>query len=135
MSRILLDTSAYSAIQRGDSRLRSPVQHATSVYLTSVVLGELLAGFRQGGRDHDNRALLSDFLASQRVEVLSVDEETADRYAAIRDYLRGQGQPIPTNDLWIAASAVQHGLRILTLDDHFRRVPHILVEYFEPSGR
>ena len=132
MSRLLLDTSAYSAMRRGDERLLAPLREASAVCLTPVVIGELLYGFAAGGLERQNRALLREFLDSERVDVLTVDEETAERYAAIRAHLRRQGIPIPANDLWIAASAAQHGLVLITLDSHFRSVPHVLVEYFGP---
>lgn len=132
MRRVLLDTSAYSAMRRGDERLLQPLREAAGVFLTTVVLGELLFGFVGGRLDLDNRRLLREFLDLDRVELVPVDEETAERYAVIRDQLRRQGTPIPTNDLWIAASAAQHGLVLLTLDRHFKEVPQILVEYFEP---
>ncbi len=132
MSRLLLDTSAYSAMGRGDQRLLAPIRQATAVFLTPVVIGELLYGFMGGGLEPGNRGRLRAFLDSPRVDVLTVDEETAERYAFIRDYLRQQGRPIPANDLWIAASAAQHGLRLLTLDDHFKSVPQVLLEYFDP---
>jgi len=121
-------------MRRGDQRLLVPIQEATELFLTPVVVGELLYGFLGGGLEPKNRGLLRQFLGSPRVAVLSLDEETAERYAAIRDYLRKQGKPIPANDLWIAASAAQHGLRLLTLDDHFKSVPHVLIEYFDPSS-
>jgi len=130
--RVLLDTSAYSAMRRGDERLLQPLREAAGVFLTTVVLGEFLFGFVGGRLDLDNRRLLREFLDLDRVELVPVDEETAERYAVIRDQLRRQGTPIPTNDLWIAASAAQHGLVLLTLDRHFKEVPQILVEYFEP---
>jgi tRNA(fMet)-specific endonuclease VapC len=132
MSRILLDTTAYSAMRRGDRRLVEPLQEASEVFLTSLVVGELVYGFMGGKLEEQNRRLLREFLDSDRVRVVSVDEETAERYAVIRDHLRGKGTPIPTNDLWIAASAAQHGLKLLCLDRHFKEVPHILQEYFEP---
>lgn len=119
-------------MRRGDQRLLAPIQEAVGISLTPVVIGELLYGFLGGGLEAENRGLLRRFLESPRVEVLSVDEETAERYAVIRDYLRQQGRPIPANDLWIAASAAQHGLRLLTLDDHFKSVPQVLLEYFDP---
>ncbi len=134
MSRLLLDTSAYSAMRRGDERLLKPVREASGVFLTPVVIGELLYGFVGGGLERQNRDLLHDFLDSERVDVLAIDEETAERYAAIRGHLRRQGVPIPANDLWIAASAAQHGLVLITLDSHFKNVPHVLVEYLEPSS-
>jgi tRNA(fMet)-specific endonuclease VapC len=132
MSRVLLDTSAYSAMRRGDQRLAEPLQEASEVFLTSVVIGELVYGFVGGKVRERNLRLLREFLEAERVAVLPVDEETAERYALIRDYLRREGTPIPTDDLWIAASAAQHGLQLLTLDDHFESVPHILVNYLSP---
>jgi tRNA(fMet)-specific endonuclease VapC len=134
MSRLLLDTSAYSAMRRGDERLLRPVREASDIFLTPVVIGELLYGFRGGGLAEQNRDLLREFLDSERVDVVAVDEETAERYAVIRDHLRREGIPIPANDLWIAASAAQHGLVLMTLDSHFKNVPQVLVEYLEPSG-
>jgi tRNA(fMet)-specific endonuclease VapC len=101
--------------------------------LTTVVVGELLYRFLGGNLESKNRGLLREFLDSERVDVVPVDEETAERQAAIRNHLRGRGRAIPTNDLWIAASAAQHGLVLLTLDHHFTDVPHVLVEYFDPA--
>lgn len=132
MSRLLLDTTAYSAMRRGDRRLVEPLAEASEIVLTSVVVGELVYGFVGGRLEEQDRRLLREFLESDRVRVVSVDEETAERYAAIRDYLRKKGTPIPTNDLWIAASAAQHGLKLLCLDRHFKEVPQVLLEYFEP---
>ena len=132
MSRILLDTSAYSAMRRNDERLLPHLQEAEQIALTPVVLGELLFGFVGGNLAAEDRRLLRAFIESPRVSILGIDEETAERYAVIRDYLRKHGTPIPVNDLWIAASAAQHGLRLLALDDHFKRVPQVLLEFFEP---
>ncbi len=132
MSRLLLDTTAYSAMCRGDDRLAEPLREASEVALTPVVLGELLYGFARGRLERENHRLLRAFLETERVRVVAIDEETAERYAAIRDHLRRQGTPIPTNDLWIAASAAQHGLTVLSLDKHFKDVPQILLRYFDP---
>jgi len=134
MSRLLLDASAYSAMRWGDERLLRPMREASGILLTPVVIGELLYGFVGGGLTEQNRELLREFLDSERVDVLAVDADTAERYAVIRDHLRRQGVPIPANDLWIAASAAQHLLVLLTLDGHFKNVPQVLVEYLEPSG-
>ena len=132
MSRLLLDTTAYSAMRRGDRRLVEPLAEASEIVLNPVVVGELVYGFVGGRLEEQNRRVLREFLESDRVRVVPVDEETAERYAAIRDYLRKKGTPIPTNDLWIAASAAQHGLKLLCLDRHFKEVPQVLLEYFEP---
>ena len=128
----LLDTSAYSAFMRGHEELRLALQRTDRIVLTPVVLGELGAGFRAGARLKKNTGELRRFLASPRVDVVAVDAETAERYAVIIHTLRKAGTPIPTNDIWIAASAMQHGLRVFTTDVHYDRIPQIIVERFEP---
>ena len=125
-SRICLDTSAYSAFMRGREGPVRALREAEEIVLTPVVLGELLAGFRAGSREAENRRELERFRASPRVEVEHVDGDTAERYAEILTYLRETGTPIPTNDIWIAASAMQHGLVVHTTDPHFQRVPQVL---------
>ncbi len=61
----------------------------------------------------------------------NVDGETARRYTVIVSALRRTGTPIPTNDVWISASAMQHGLRVTTADAHYSKTPQVLVDYFE----
>ena len=100
--------------------------------LSPVVIGELRFGFRGGSQESGNLALLSEFIAQPSVKLISVDHETAERFAEIQHYLRKQGNPLPTNDVWIAASAMQHGSRVLTNDQHFLAIPQILTE-FVPS--
>jgi tRNA(fMet)-specific endonuclease VapC len=134
VSRILLDTSAYAGILRGDLRLARAMQEADEIALNAIVLGELKAGFRRGRHRERNEHELAEFLASPRTRVLGLDEETADRYAVILDSLRSAGTPIPTNDVWIAASAMQHGLKVLTADRHFRKIPQIVVDAFGEEG-
>ena len=133
MSQIFLDTSAYSAFKRGHTHTRHRVREAAQIQLNPVVLGELRAGFLRGNRPEENLAELAQFLASPRVEVVAVAEETAARYAFILDFLRRAGAPIPTNDLWIAASVMQCGSVLVTADPHFQRVPQIIVELIEPQ--
>jgi predicted nucleic acid-binding protein len=126
--KVMLDTSAYSAFLRGNADIARLVQESDEIYLNPVVLGELIAGFIQGGREKKNRETLKDFLSSSRVKVVDVDDETSERYAAIITYLRTRGTPIPTNDLWIAATAMQYGLKLLTTDAHYRNIPQVIVE-------
>ena len=125
--RICLDTSGYSAFKRGHDGALAVVQSAAEIVLPAVVLGELLAGFRIGSRERSNRRELDAFMESPRVRVAPLDFETAQRYAEILPYLRERGTPIPTNDIWIAATAMEWGLRILTTDPHFGRLPQVSV--------
>jgi tRNA(fMet)-specific endonuclease VapC len=133
MSRILVDTSAYSEHLRDHPEVKAAIQRASAIALSVVSIGELRVGFLKGGRTRRNEEFLRGFLASPRARAIPVDEETASRYAAIRDYLRRQGTPIPSNDVWIAATAAQHGLRLLTLDSHFLQIPQVIVDFIEPA--
>ena len=134
MSRLLLDTSAYAAFLRDQPGVKAAVREASEVFLSPIVLGELRSGFLKGRRAAENESRLAEFLASPRCRVPVIDDETAHRYAAIHDFLRRQGTPVSPNDLWIAASAAQHGLIVITLDGGFDRIPHVLVRRFEPPG-
>ena len=122
MKNLLLDTNLYVAFKRGDDDAVELLRLADEVHLSTVVLGELLAGFAAGSRERRNREELTAFLDSPRVRIDAVDEGTADFYGRIFALLRRKGRPIPTNDLWIAATALQHGLVLATRDDHFAAI-------------
>jgi len=132
MSRLLVDTSAYAAFFRDQPGVKAAVQEAPEVFFSPIVLGELRSGFRKGGRLAENERQLEEFLASPRCSVPVIDDDTAHRYAAIHDYLRRQGTPVAPNDLWIAATAYQYGLTVVTLDGDFDRIPQVLVRKFGP---
>ena len=133
MTRVLLDTSAYSGFMRGQAAIKQTLQHADEIYVSPIVLGELLAGFRRGRNREKNERELQAFLSSPRVRGVGLDEETAERYAVILEGLWKAGTPIPTNDIWIAASAMQYGLSILTTDAHYQRAAQVIVQLYEPS--
>ena len=130
MRRIFLDTSAYSAFKRGHDDIRTILQEADDITVTPVVLGELYAGFARGRHRRKNERELRLFLSSPRVRLVNIDDETAERYAVVLNGLRSAGTPIPTNDVWIAASAMQHGLILLTTDAHFLKVVQVIVRHF-----
>ena len=132
MSRLLLDTSAYAAFFRDHAGVKAEVQEASELFLSPIVLGELRSGFLKGARRAESEKELREFLASPRCGVPLIDDETSHRYAAIHDYLRRKGTPVSPNDLWIAASAAQHGLTVVTLDGDFDLIPQVLVRKFEP---
>jgi predicted nucleic acid-binding protein len=130
MNGILLDTSAYSDMARGNKDVLESVQTAEIIGVNPVIIGELLSGFAQGGREAFNTKQLDRFLESPRCVVLPIIKETAQRYAHIHQALRKAGTPIPTSDLWIAATAMEHGLTVITLDKHFVRIPQIICRQF-----
>jgi tRNA(fMet)-specific endonuclease VapC len=129
--RLLPDTSAYSAAARDHSPIKQALRLADEIHVSPIVLGELKSGFRRGGRRQRNEAHLQKFLESPRIRLLRIDQETAERYAEILAGLRAAGTPLPTNDIWIAASAMQYGLRVVTTDAHFRLIPQILADCYE----
>jgi tRNA(fMet)-specific endonuclease VapC len=131
MSGVLLDTSAYSAFMRGHPELKLAVQRSEEIRVTPIVLGELISGFKTGKNEARNRQLLEAFLSSPRVNIIDIDEETSERYAIILNALRVKGTPIPTNDIWIASSAMQYGLKVVTTDTHYLQIPQILVDCFD----
>ena len=126
--RVCLDTSAYSAFMRGHDEALDIMQRSDSIALTVVALAEMRAGFRSGSRYQENWSKLQEFRSSPRVEILKLGEDTARCYAEIQPSLRQAGTPIPTNDIWIAASAMEHGLIVVTTDPHFKLVQQVSTE-------
>ena len=127
MSRVLVDTNIYSLAMRGDAGVVEALRRIDRIFFSAVSLGELYTGFKAGRREKENRDELARFLDSPRVTLLTIDEETAEFYAEILIGLKSQGTPIPTNDIWIAAAAFQHGLKLFTRDRHFRHVAGLVL--------
>lgn len=120
--RVLLDSNAYSQLMRGDQQVAGVVRTAREVLLSAIVVGELLYGFRRGSRFERNVADLRSFLDNPYVTFVPVGPTTADRYSRIAASLRTKGTPIPTNDMWIAAHAMETGADLLSADGHFESV-------------
>jgi predicted nucleic acid-binding protein len=127
MKRIILDTNFYAAFKKNEVTAVSMLSRADFVGVSTVILGELLAGFRYGSREDLNRQELDEFLDSPRVDILPIDADTAEFYAQVFHELKLKGRPIPSNDLWLAASALQHGLSLATFDDHFSSISGLLL--------
>jgi len=100
MRRLLIDTNIYSYALRGDDVVVEVLRKAEEIGFSVISIGELLSGFKGGGRD----------------------EDTSEFYAEILNNLRGIGRPVPTNDIWIAAVAFQNGLKLFTKDMHFKAI-------------
>jgi tRNA(fMet)-specific endonuclease VapC len=120
--RVLLDTNAYSALRRGDEIVADHVRRSEEVLLSAVVAGELLFGFRNGSRYEENAHALQTFLEHPNVRLLPVTWDTANSFGQISTALRRKGKPIPTNDIWIAAHAIEAGADLLSSDSHFAEI-------------
>ena len=130
--RLLLDTNAYAALFRGNEAVARRVRRAEEVLISAIVTGELLFGFRNGSRYEANARRLDDFLASPYVTFLPVTFITADRFARVAASLRRKGRPLPSNDIWIAAHAMESGADLLSFDQHFAQVDGLA--WIHPDG-
>ena len=117
---MILDTNALSAFVEGDQELLTVLRNRVELAVPVIVLGEYLFGIRQSRV----RAKYENWLAANLdfFDVLATELDTATHYADIRRELKAAGHPIPSNDIWIAALARQHGLPIVSRDRHFRAV-------------
>ena len=117
--KICLDTSAYSNFLRSRPAVVRVVAHAEWIGIPAIVIGELETGFRRGNQRLQNLAVLDEFLAHRSVEVLSTSRTIAEVYADIHVELTRIGKPIPTNDIWIAATSTVCGATLVTYDKHY----------------
>jgi predicted nucleic acid-binding protein len=118
---VILDTNALSAFVDGDGSLAQALSRASHLAIPVIVLGE----FRYGIAGSRHRAAYAKWLETHlpQFDVLAVTEATAVAYADLRVALKESGRPIPANDAWIAALALQHRLPVLSRDEHFDAVP------------
>jgi tRNA(fMet)-specific endonuclease VapC len=123
--RIALDSNRYSDLRRIVPEVVEFLKGVEEIHVPIIVLGELRAGFAGGTRRGENERALSVFLRQEGVYVVVPDQQTTHVYADMRAFLKELGLPIPTNDLWIAALAVQHNLVLFDRDSHFDRLPQV----------
>jgi len=124
--KLLQDADVYSDYAEGvPETVDLMATHGEQIYLPSVVLGELHFGFMKGRRQAFNEKKLQQFIDILNVEVINVDTDVARKYAAIYLSLQKKGTKIPINDVWIAASCMEVGGRLLTRDKHFDVVDQI----------
>lgn len=131
--KILLDTNAYSALMRGHAEVAARVRRAECIYMSTIVAGELIFGFRNGSRFDGNMAEFESFLANPYVELMPVTLATADRFSRIALSLQRGGIPIPTNDIWIAAHAMETGSDLISFDMHFESIEGLV--WIRPKSR
>lgn len=120
---VLLDSTAVIELLRGDRTVTGLVSSSAEVFTSVVVVGELLYGARHSSRPEANVKRVVDFLAA--IDALPCDEATAEVYARLKQQLRARGRPIPDNDLWIAATAIQHECSLLNRDAHFQEIEEL----------
>lgn len=126
MKRVVIDTNVYSRGLSGDAWASDILKSFDELLLSPIVLGELYSGFRHGSRETENLAILNKFILTPRVLLIDITIETSEFYCAILEQLRRDGTPIPTNDIWIAASTMEHGAHLGTLDSHFKHIAGLL---------
>ena len=124
--RVALDTNRLTDLFQGDAALADRLGLCDEVWIPLVVLAEIKAGFLGGNRRHRNEILLRKLISKATVGVLLPDRETAEHYARLFVQLKRAGTPVPDNDLWIAALALQHDLLLITRDKHFESIPQLL---------
>ena len=124
--RYLLDTNIIIGIFKDDEKVLARLRNANSIFIPAIALGELHYGTRKSQRVEENLARIERFLAVNTV--LYVDEDTAYWYGIVKEQLRKIGKPIPENDIWIAAIAMQKSITLVTRDKHFEVVKSLDTE-------
>ena len=123
--KYLLDTNIVIALFANDASVMESLTKAEEVFIPSVVIGELFYGAHKSARAKDNLARIDEFASSNLV--LGCDMETARIYGDVKNALRIKGHPIPENDIWIAAIAIQHNLTLVSRDRHFNEIESLNV--------
>jgi tRNA(fMet)-specific endonuclease VapC len=123
--RVALDTNRLTDLFQGDAELADRLSQCDEVWIPLIVLGEIQAGFYGGIQQQRNEALLRRLLMKPTVGVLLPARNTAEHYGRLFVQLKRAGTPIPDNDIWIAALALEHDLMLLTRDRHFEQVPQL----------
>ena len=124
--KIMLDTTAYVGFKRNVIEIVEFIVGAESILFSPIVLGELMFGFRNGSLFKENMNDLNRFLQHEAVELAQIGDLTSDRYSRIAAQLKLRGTPIPTNDIWIAAQTMEHGVELITSDRHFEKIPGLV---------
>lgn len=127
----LLDTNIVIALTVRDTAVLERLESDVIVFLPSIVLGELFFGAYRSGRVEENLERVADLAASNTI--LACYGSTARHYGRIKNQLREAGRPIPENDIWICALALQHGLSVASRDTHFREVEGIHLETWQEA--
>jgi tRNA(fMet)-specific endonuclease VapC len=124
-NKCLLDTSVIVHAFKSRNDVAEKLDAVAETYVPVIVLGELYYGAYKSMYTSKHMAVMQAFL--QNCTLLAVDSVTADVYGTVKAALARKGNPIPENDIWIAALALQHGLPLFTTDKHFEQIPGIVL--------
>jgi tRNA(fMet)-specific endonuclease VapC len=124
--KYLLDTNIVIPLFAKDPQVTERVRTSQKIFIPIIVIGELYYGARKSSRCQENIAKIDEFVRDNMI--LNCDVGTARQYSEIKEQLRKKGRPIPENDLWIAAIALQHQLSLVTRDPHFQQIQELNVE-------
>lgn len=122
----LLDTNIVVDLFNNEKKVLDWISGITEVYIPNVVIGELYYGFLKSARKKDNINDLEEFIISS--SIVDTDINTSKLYGEIKNGLRKKGRPIPDNDIWISAIAIQHSMTLVTRDRHFENVENMSLE-------
>lgn len=125
MKKILLDTNAYSNLLRGDQRVYELIIEANEILISPIVAGEILFGFMGGSKAEENEERFNNFIKRPTVVAIEVTFETSHLFAQIKYELKIKGRPIPINDIWIAAQAMEYNAMLATEDHHFKFIDRL----------
>lgn len=128
MKSLLIDTNVLISLFRGDENIAAEIGAYDRILVPTVVIGEFKAGINaavKAGKAQQRQ--LDEFLDSAAVSVIPVSEDVSDAYARIFRVLKANGTPIPQNDIWIAACAVETGATLYSKDAHFSLIPLLKV--------
>jgi tRNA(fMet)-specific endonuclease VapC len=125
--KISLDTNAYSGFMNGNPIILDYIIEAEIVYVSTVMLGELFAGFRGGRKYSANIEELKLFLLKDGIRTIDVTIETSEIFGEIKAELSKKGKMIPINDIWIAAHTIETGSKLLTYDANFKNITRLRV--------
>jgi len=124
--KFLLDTNIIIALFAKDPRIHDRIANAQEIFVPCIAIGELYFGAYKSIKVQENIIRIDEFALNNAV--LSCNTETAKRYGDIKNHLKDKGQPVPENDIWIAAIAQQYGLTLVTKDPHFNAIENLKIE-------
>ncbi|MEE9614468.1 MAG: type II toxin-antitoxin system VapC family toxin [Thermodesulfobacteriota bacterium] len=125
--KFLLDTNIIIALFSGDPGVHERISNASEVFVPCIAIGELYFGAHKSSRPQENHTRINGFVLDSTV--LACNADTAKRYGDIKNRLKEKGQPIPENDVWIAALAQQYALTLVSRDTHYNSKGKETVHY------